>query len=71
MADYHQDIKRELGNGAKYLLYLSGAWDDDILRAVAIAQKKHVLPEKARTMSQQQPNVSFQPVSEYRSYLER
>jgi len=71
LKEYSEEIRRALKNEGKYLRYLAGDWDDEILRAVSIAQKKYVIPERVKTKAQQQPRVSFQPRSEYRNYLDK
>lgn len=69
LVEYHAEIRRQLGNETQFLQYLAGEWNDKILRIVSIAQKKYMIPQRIKTMSQQQPAVTFQPYSEYRKYI--
>lgn len=69
--DYDRDIRKILLNEAKYLSYACGEWDDDILRAVLIAQKKHMVPREAPSTEQQKRKVQFEPKSDYVRYFNR
>jgi hypothetical protein len=69
--DYSDSVRKQLGNEAKFLSYLTGSWDDEILRAVSIAQKHHMVAQRVRTMSGQQPRASFAPYSQYRKYFNK
>jgi hypothetical protein len=71
LEEYHQEVRRQLGDEARFLKYLTGEWDNYTVRAVSIAQKKHMVAQRVKTMSQQQPRVAFQPPSAYRDYLNK
>jgi len=68
LEQYNRYIQSKLMNEAKFLNYLTGSWDDEILKVVSIAQKKYMIPKRAKPLSQQKPNVTFQPRSEYKDY---
>lgn len=69
--DYDRDIRMTLFNETKYLAYVCGEWDEDILRAVLIAQKKHMVPREAPSTEQQKRKVQFEPKSDYVRYFNR
>jgi hypothetical protein len=71
--DYFECIRKLLHNERKFLSYITGNgnWDEDILRAVSIAQKKYMVPKELPSEAEQNPKVSFKPRSEYRRYFDK
>ncbi len=67
---YLDFIHCELGSQA-YVAYLSGEWGEEIVRAVSLAQRRHLVPERPKTISEQVPSVRFEPRSAYSGYLNR
>jgi hypothetical protein len=68
LVQYMASIQSSLNNEQKYVMYLMGNWDEDILKVVSLAQKRYMVPERLETLAQQQPKVSFQPRPEYQNY---
>jgi hypothetical protein len=67
--DYHAEIRKRVGD-KQFLQYLSGDWNDEILSAVNVAQKTHMV-HRDRTKSEQHPRVRFTPRSSYSSLANR
>ena len=54
-----------------FFRYLSGDWDDEILRVVSLAQRKHMIPKRLKSVSEQKHIVSFAPRPEYANLLNK
>jgi hypothetical protein len=69
-SDYLKIIERE-GGQEGVQKYLSGEWDDVVVRAVSIAQRERMVPKRALTQGEQSSRVHFEPRPSYQGYFNR
>ena len=67
---YEQFILDRLG-AEDVRAYQTGKWTQSVLDVVSVAQKKYVIPSRARSPSEKDGAIKFQPTSEYKARYNR